>query len=174
MTTIITGNILSGKSTLARYLSKHGYAPAVMHTTRPMRERERDGVDYHFISDGEFDRMQAEGRFLTVLHAQTVYGIWKYGLSSDSLTEDSVIAIGSESGQILDSGRRVLFVLLDISEEDAMKRAIRRGDDAEEVIRRFRKDQPVFDALKGRADLALDATAAVGLNAAAIMGFVHT
>ena len=45
-------------------------------TTRSVRANERDGVDYHFISEETFRRMLDEGNFLE--HAQ-VYGNW-YGV----------------------------------------------------------------------------------------------
>ncbi|MFM8705189.1 MAG: guanylate kinase, partial [Planctomycetia bacterium] len=38
--------------------------PSVSATTRPPRVGERDGVDYHFIGAGEFDRRRAAGEFL--------------------------------------------------------------------------------------------------------------
>jgi guanylate kinase len=53
-----------GKTTLIKRLLEHdsSFVFAVSHTTRPMREGEKDGVDYYFISDAEFDRMvDAEG-----------------------------------------------------------------------------------------------------------------
>jgi guanylate kinase len=37
---------------------------AVSATTRPMRPGERDGIDYWFVSDEQFDRDVAEGEFL--------------------------------------------------------------------------------------------------------------
>lgn len=39
-------------------------APAVSATTRPRRPGEQDGVDYWFLSPGEFDRRAGRGEFL--------------------------------------------------------------------------------------------------------------
>jgi len=60
------GNILclmggsgSGKTVLAKKLEEFDpkkYTRVVEITTRPMREGELDGVDYHFISDKEYDK----------------------------------------------------------------------------------------------------------------------
>lgn len=36
----------------------------ISHTTRAMRDGERDGENYHFVEDAEFDRMIAAGAFL--------------------------------------------------------------------------------------------------------------
>lgn len=41
-----------------------GWTVAVSATTRAPRAGERDGVDYHFVSDDEFDRMIADGELL--------------------------------------------------------------------------------------------------------------
>lgn len=55
-----------GKTSIARRLledrSDLGYS--VSATTRPMRERERDGIDYHFLTRGEFIRRRDAGEFL--------------------------------------------------------------------------------------------------------------
>lgn len=56
----------AGKTSLIRALlqSAEGVVMSVSHTTRPQRENERDGVDYHFVKDSEFQKLIAEGRFL--------------------------------------------------------------------------------------------------------------
>jgi guanylate kinase len=54
-----------GKTTIARSLlegrEELGYS--VSATTRAMRPREKDGVDYHFVTRAEFDAMVAAGEF---------------------------------------------------------------------------------------------------------------
>jgi guanylate kinase len=48
---------------------------AISATTRRMRPRERDGVDYHFLSPAEFERRVAAGDFLEhVTYAGNRYG----------------------------------------------------------------------------------------------------
>lgn len=48
---------------------------AISATTRRMRPRERDGVDYHFLSPQEFERRVAAGDFLEhVTYAGNRYG----------------------------------------------------------------------------------------------------
>ena len=55
-----------GKTSIARRLLEErddlGYS--VSATTRPMRERERDGIDYHFLTHEEFLRRRDRGDFL--------------------------------------------------------------------------------------------------------------
>lgn len=56
---VISGPSGSGKSTLIRrLLQKHGELVfSTSHTTRPRREREIDGKDYHFVSREQFQQM---------------------------------------------------------------------------------------------------------------------
>ncbi|HXV86972.1 MAG TPA: guanylate kinase, partial [Gemmatimonadales bacterium] len=55
-----------GKTTIARTLlaARDDLAYSVSATTRPPREGERDGVDYHFVKRPEFQRRAAAGEFL--------------------------------------------------------------------------------------------------------------
>ncbi len=54
-----------GKGTLLAPLIREGYVTlSVSATTRAPREGERDGVEYHFVSREEFERMIAAGEML--------------------------------------------------------------------------------------------------------------
>ncbi len=66
-----------GKSSIARSLlqGRDDLGYSVSATTRPMREGERDGVDYHFLSREEFLRRRAAGEFLE----SATYGGHLYG-----------------------------------------------------------------------------------------------
>lgn len=58
----LTGPSGSGKTTLLNNLcDHHGFAPVISHTTRDIREGERNGYDYHFITKEVFDKMWADG-----------------------------------------------------------------------------------------------------------------
>jgi guanylate kinase len=82
---VITGPSGVGKGTLIRGLLDRvpGLELAVSATTRKPRLGERDGVDYHFLSDAEFDRLVAEGGF--VEHA--TYSGNRYGTLRRELEE---------------------------------------------------------------------------------------
>ncbi len=71
---ILTGPSGAGKDTLAAALGSRSGSTigfAVTATTRPPRQGETDGRDYHFVSDPEFERMIRDGEMLE--HA-IVYG----------------------------------------------------------------------------------------------------
>jgi guanylate kinase len=60
----------AGKTTISRMLlaADPEIRLSVSVTTRPMRPGERDGVDYHFATDAEFDRMVADDDFYEWAH----------------------------------------------------------------------------------------------------------
>jgi guanylate kinase len=63
---VITGPSGVGKGTLIRRLLERvpGLELSVSATTRPPRPGERDGAEYHFLSDDEFQRLAREGELL--------------------------------------------------------------------------------------------------------------
>jgi guanylate kinase len=82
---VITGPSGVGKGTLIRGLMERlpNLELSVSATTREPRAGERDGVDYHFLSRGEFDRRVAAGEF--VEHAD--YAGRSYGTLRSELDE---------------------------------------------------------------------------------------
>jgi guanylate kinase len=77
MLVVVSSPSGGGKGTLIRRVLKSvpnlGYS--VSFTTRPQREGETDGRDYHFISVAEFEAMIAAGEFLEWAHVHgKLYG----------------------------------------------------------------------------------------------------
>ncbi len=66
MLLIISGPSGVGKTTITRAVERSipGAVFSVSATTRTKRPSDVEGVDYHFVSDAEFDRMGAAGEFL--------------------------------------------------------------------------------------------------------------
>jgi guanylate kinase len=66
-----------GKTTIAKSLlqARDDLGYSVSATTRPIREGERDGVDYHFLSRDEFLRRAEAGEFIEwATYAGNLYG----------------------------------------------------------------------------------------------------
>jgi len=64
---VLSGPSGSGKSTVLKRLFEAAPVPlvsSVSATTRPPRPGEVDGVDYHFLSEEEFDERRRRGEFL--------------------------------------------------------------------------------------------------------------
>ena len=84
MAVVLFGKQGSGKTTIADILvSKHGFKKIVTYTTRPIRNGEVDGVDYHFISKDKFLELVEAKFFLEFREYETlvngVSDIWYYG-----------------------------------------------------------------------------------------------
>ena len=86
----------TGKDTLARLLVSR--LPNIGHlviseTTRPMRPREHDGLDYHFISDEEFAS--------TAHIEQREYRGWHYGIPRSEIMLDKInVAVVDVAGAL--------------------------------------------------------------------------
>ncbi|GGC70193.1 guanylate kinase [Marinobacter halophilus] len=113
---------------------------SVSHTTRALREGERSGVNYHFVSRGEFEAMIARGEFLE--HAD-VFGNY-YGTSQVWVREtlargqDVILEIDWQGAEQV---RRLIPECLSIfivppSAQVLRERLVGRGTDAPEVVER--------------------------------------
>jgi guanylate kinase len=132
----------AGKSTIARMIlgSDDGIGLSVSATTRPIRPGEEDGRDYHFVTDGEFDRLVADGHFLEWAH---VFG-FRYGtLKSEVVKQieggrDVLLDIdwqGTQQLKQVDPDIVRCFVLPPSMDE--LERRLRtRATDSEQVIER--------------------------------------
>ena len=138
---ILTGPSGAGKDTLAARLatrpgSNIGFA--VTATTRPQREGETDGRDYHFVSPDEFERMIREGEMLE--HA-IVYGQHKgVPLSSVRLVldegKDVLVRTDIQGARYIKSrvpGALIVF-LMPPSREEMERRLRERGGDTPEQV----------------------------------------
>jgi guanylate kinase len=141
---VITGPSGVGKGTLIRGLLARvpGLELAVSATTRRPRAGERDGADYHFLSDEEFDRLVAEGGF--VEHA--TYSGNRYGTLRSELEQRLARGAGVVLEIELQGARQVRATMPEAvqifiappSEEALRARLVGRGtDDAEQVERRL-------------------------------------
>jgi guanylate kinase len=101
----------TGKTTVCRAVVERDPAIefSVSHTTRPKRPMETDGVDYHFVSAKEFERLVGEGAFLE----WAVYNGNRYGTSWAAIDEPL---------------RRGRDVLLEIEVQGARQVRERRAD----------------------------------------------
>lgn len=77
----IMGKSSSGKDTIyGRLLQDEDMQlkKIILYTTRPMREGEQDGREYHFVQKESFDTFYKQGRVIESRTYHTVYGPWIY------------------------------------------------------------------------------------------------
>lgn len=95
----LMGKSSSGKDTLFRALQRElRFSVIVPYTTRPIREGEQDGVEYHFITEEEVEKLRAQGRVIELRTYHTVHGVWKYLTVDDrqvDLSSENYLMIGT-------------------------------------------------------------------------------
>ncbi|WP_370177186.1 guanylate kinase [Alteriqipengyuania sp.] len=131
----------AGKTTLSRMLlaSDDEIALSVSATTRPPREGEVDGKDYHFVSNEEFDRLVEEDGFYEWAHVfGNRYGTPK-GHIRDGLKrgQDYLFDIDWQGTQQLyqkDQQDTVSVFILPPSLDELHRRLTSRATDSEEVV----------------------------------------
>jgi len=132
----------TGKTTICRHILERDarLRLSVSHTTRHPRSGERDGVDYHFVSDERFRELREAEAFLE--HAE--YGGNVYGTSWMAIDEpldkgfDVVLEIEVQGAAQVRERRpsACLIFLLPPSLEILEERLRGRGTDEESVIQR--------------------------------------
>jgi guanylate kinase len=137
---VITGPSGVGKGTLIRGLLERvpGLELSVSATTRPPRPGERDGVDYHFLTDEAFDRRVANGEF--VEHAR--YSGHQYGTLRSDLERRMAEAAGVVLEIEVQGARQIRAAMSEAvqvfiappSVEALRARLVGRGTDAPEDV----------------------------------------
>ena len=81
----IMGKSATGKDTIYKEVLKQrpDLKTIVMYTTRPIREGEADGVEYHFRSISEMEELRDSGKMIECRMYQTVFGPWYYFTMDD-------------------------------------------------------------------------------------------
>ena len=79
------GKSSSGKDTIYKMLlERHPqFHTVVPYTTRPIREGERDGVEYFFVDAAELCEMQEADKIIEMRSYNTKCGIWTYFTADD-------------------------------------------------------------------------------------------
>lgn len=110
MILIVTGPSASGKTHFATEMVNSGaYSNIISTTTRAMRPGEVDGTHYHFITEDEFDRRTAEGRFVeSVEYDGRRYAIDMRDLEDAFASRRVPLVVAEPSGaqQIIDHAAR--------------------------------------------------------------------
>ncbi|WP_286303857.1 MULTISPECIES: guanylate kinase [Methylophaga] len=136
----------AGKTSLVNALiSQHAEIKlSVSHTTRPPREGEVNGKDYHFVDQQTFSAMRDAGKFL---ESATVFDN-SYGTSSDTVKSlladgfDVILEIDWQGAQQVRNNfpQAIGIFILPPSKATLEQRLRNRGQDNEDVIARRMRD----------------------------------
>lgn len=115
-------------------------------TTRPPRDNEKNGKDYHFLSVIDFTHKVLNGDMLEA----TEFRDWFYGTSIDSLVEDKInIGVFNPAGveALLQTPNiSVLVIYVDVDDKTRLMRYLQRSEhpDCAEMCRRYFADEKDF------------------------------
>ena len=151
MIIVLVGKTASGKTTVANELcNNHHYKRIITYTTRPMRENEIQDVDYHFISDEQFNKMVENNEFTEYKRYNTAHGVWSYGsvvTLEQELSDDCYVIILTPQG-LRDLSRkmsRYIAFYLNVSLKSQLERLKKRGDEEQQIIKRLINDAKDFE-----------------------------
>lgn len=154
----LMGKSASGKDTLYKWILKEnpGLKTVILYTTRPMRNGETDGVEYHFTSNERIHDFEREGKLIELRTYQTVLGPWIYATVDDGqidLGHCDYLVIGTlESYEKMRQyfGNDVMVPLyIDVDDGIRLTRALKRerkqqAPKYKELCRRFLADDEDF------------------------------
>lgn len=156
----LMGKSASGKDTIYKKIRevRPDLKTIVLYTTRPMRDGETDGVEYHFTTEEQLEQFEKDGKVIELRTYQTVHGPWSYATVDDGsihLDRENYLVIGTlESYQKLrsyfsDSVMEPIYIQVDdgLRLERALARErMQKEPKYEELCRRFLADQEDFSA----------------------------
>lgn len=155
----IMGKSSSGKDTIYnRIRLEENLLPVVLYTTRPMRENEENGREYHFVDRACFDKMKSEGKVIEERIYNTIHGEWIYFTSRDSIDieKGNCIGIGTLESYVKIKehfGEAVVPIYIEVEDGLRLARAVERerlqtNPKYAELCRRFLADSSDFSEEK--------------------------
>lgn len=154
---LLCGKSCAGKDTIQKELIKMGMKSIVSYTTRPPREHETEGIEYHFISKEKFLQKKEEGFFAETVYYDVATGErWYYGSAVEDLSDDKVIIVnphGLEQLRKIKSLNPIAFYIT-AGEETIWNRLRERGDNAAEARRRLNADDVDFADISKNIDFS--------------------
>lgn len=159
----VMGKSATGKDTIYQNLLEKNTLQLkriIPYTTRPIREGEKEGREYHFCKESDVEKFEAEGKIVELRAYDTVYGIWKYFTVNDGniqLEKENYILIGTLEAYIKIRDyfgvNCVVPIYIEVEDGERLLRAISREKEQEtpkyeEMCRRFLADAKDFSEEK--------------------------
>mgnify|MGYP001065856139 FL=1 len=161
----LMGKSSTGKDTIYKKLlqeSSFGLQRVIPYTTRPIRIKEQDGIEYFFTDEEGFENLLKNGKVIEHRAYHTYHGLWRYFTVDDGqfhLQEHNYICIGTlesfESTRKYFGNENVIPVLIELDDGVRLQRALDRerkqaSPKYEEMCRRFLSDSEDFSEEKIR------------------------
>lgn len=157
------GKSATGKDTIYKRLLQNkelGLKRIVPYTTRPIREGEQEGVEYHFTDVKNKELLEEQGKIIECRSYRTIHGIWHYFMVQDDQidfarhnyliigTLESYLKIRSYFGK-----ENVVPIYIELEDGKRLTRALDREKAQkepkyEELCRRFLADSQDFSPEK--------------------------
>ncbi len=157
----VMGKSSSGKDTLYQMLQAElKFDVIVPYTTRPIREGETEGVEYHFVTEQRVAELEAAGKVIEIRAYDTVHGVWKYLTVDDEqmdFTKKNYLMIGTlEAYRKLKAyygEEHLVPIYIEVEDGIRLQRALNRERQQEqpkyaELCRRFLADEADFSEEK--------------------------
>lgn len=96
----LMGKSSSGKDSIFKKIKERipELKNIILYTTRPIREGEQNGVEYHFVDENKLQELEKRGCVIEQRAYQTKHGVWKYFTADDGqvdLSKYSYLVIGT-------------------------------------------------------------------------------
>lgn len=155
----IIGKSSSGKDTIYEDIldrSELHLKQIILYTTRPIRAKETDGVQYHFVDEKRLEELTSEGRVIELRTYHVVNGIWHYFTVDEegmNLENQDYLAIGTlESYEKLRhyyGEDKLVPLYIEVADDIRLERALKRErkqaePNYDELCRRFLADNEDF------------------------------
>lgn len=158
----VMGKSASGKDTIFQELLRRNpeLKTITLYTTRPMRDGEAEGVEYHFTTEEQLEHFAEEGKLIESRTYQTIRGPWSYFTVDDGqidLAVSDYLVIGTlESYRQMQKffGSEVMLpIYLTVGDRIRLERALQRENlqktpNYAELCRRYLADEVDFSAEK--------------------------
>lgn len=162
-TIILVGKTACGKSTTAKLMEAMGYQRIVTDTTRPKREGETDGIDYHFRTQDEFEALKEAGYYAESVDYEAAFGHCSYGSAKEAYEskKDSVIVLNPYGLKMVKKNvvsGSTISIFMDVPEDILVERLHIRGDAEDEITRRLEHDRIDFADMPKVCDYTISIT----------------
>lgn len=158
----LMGKSSSGKDTVYKKIMQNkemNLKKIVPYTTRPIREGEKEGVQYHFTDLEGFNKLVENGKVIEYRVYNTFHGEWRYFTVSEGIDLDNnnYLIIGTpesyKATKEYFGNDKVMPILISVDDGIRLQRALNREmkqevPKYEEMCRRFLADAKDFSEEK--------------------------